>query len=668
MAAEKRDPTDDSQRSWYRTLKIQVALIAVTIATGATGTYLQLTSLAAYSDEPSIEVAFESVFASLGFLVLNSGPYPIPGGTPLSAFVLVVVGRIAGVVFFSYAAFLAFKTLFAERLKLWCILFWKDRFGGSTKHFVVCGVGEKGFELASELLDRGHDVVAIEPAESSTRARELSDRGAAVLRGDATRRRTLGERAQVHRASEVFVNCGSDRTNARVVRTLADWLDERSDASTDDGYLTCHAHVGARRWRRFIRDRLGDQSNLRLQLYDTANATARELLRQRPVERFGEEPDAGRTHVALVGWSDVSRALVFQLCETMHYLDGRERAITVACRDPDAARRELYDRYPAIDPGYWDRESFQSFVADVFPEISFVELPGNMDQLLSDRFALYDRVQRGDTLTIVVADDAEFPSGGPVSTMLPRLEELDRELELDTKVHYFSDATDEPDRRSDTFEVDSEAIDVRSFREFVDECTLETVRSERRDRVAKRMALFFHLRYDYDPTTENPTDVDRELGERLPFRPPDNGGYDYDRVAEFWEELPESRLQTLAEVVWRHLPETERDANRHAADHARVKRRIAAALEADADRETNVRELAAVEHRRWCAEKLLDGWEPLPEEDVDRWKMDGDAQDVFREQKYHLALRPLSEIERVTEGEVEKDVSLVRFVLDHLHE
>jgi len=668
MTAGRPDPVSDDSRFLPREAVTQIGLLLATVLAGTVGTYWHFSSLQAADSATPIQLLAESVFTSLGFLVLNGPSYRL-SELAGPAFALVATGRIAGVVFFSYAAFLGFKTLFEEQLKPWQISRWdSDWFGNSQRHVIVCGVGQKGFKIASELLDQGHNVVVIEASEDNVWAQELSDRGAVVLSKDATQQRVLGQTAKAHRAAEVFVNCGSDRTNAEVVRTLSNWLETQSETDIEgQNSIQCNVHIGSHHWRRFIRDQLGEQSSLRLQMYDTANATARELLRRRPVDRFGESPGAGRTHIALFGWSDFGRSLVFQLCQTMHYLDGQDRQITVVCRDPAAARSELYDHYPALDPDHWDRDAVRAYADDVFPDISFVELPLNMDVLLSDRFRFYEQLRRDDTLTIVVADADEFPSGGPVSTMLPRLEELDRELGLDTSIHYFADTAEgDRGRSGDGFGIESDVVDVQPFREFVDECRPETVRGKHRDDIAKRIALFFHLRYDYNVATEQPTQLDRDLAAHIPFDPPQGSGYEYERTVELWDQLSRDERDLMADLVWRRLSEPMRDANRHAADHARIKRRIAAALSDREDRETIVRNLGEVEHQRWCAEKFLNGWEPLPEAEAPRWRADADAQQVLRRQKFHLDIRPLSELDRLTEDEFEKDVSLVRFVLNHL--
>lgn len=667
MVDETNTAATKSRNSWRWNLYIPVVLIGTTIVCGGVGTYQYLSSLPAYQAIPNREVLLEALFTSLSFLVLNSGPYPVTdSATPL----LVYLGRGTGVLFFSYAAVVGFGALFAERLKPLRITLWQLQsqlgIGNSDGHVIVCGVGHKGFELASELLASGHNVVAIERDSDSTRAAELSEQGALVLSEDATRRRTIGQRAKAHAATEIFVNCGRDVTNTRVVQTLANWFDDRPAAEDDtgDGYVNCRAHIADRRRRHFVHDQLHEHTGLRLYTYDSANATARELLHRRPVDRFASNSTTGRTHVVLLGWSPLSQALVYELCQTMYYLDEQDRQITVVCRNPTQARSELYDRHPSLDADHWERESVESFVQTLFPTISFLELPVNEDVLLSDQFELYDRLRPDDTLTLIAADEDAFQSGSPVATILPRLEAIDDELGLDTAINYFvPSAEDRPYRSSDSFRIESDEIDVRPFGEFVDNCTPATVRGEHRDRVAKRMALFFHLRYDFHPAAADPSPVDRALASELPTEPPDERGYSHETAVSLWEELTDEQVATLAEIVWEDLSETNRDSNRHAADHAPIKHRLEDGLGDQMERNVLIEHLSETEHRRWCAEKFLAGWEPLPEENAAQWRAEDTSEQRFRRQKYHLDLRPMDELERLTDGEAEKDVALVRFVL-----
>jgi len=247
------------------------------------------------------------------------------------------------------------------------------------------------------------------------------------------------------------------------------------------------------------------------------------------------------------------------------------------------------------------------------------------------------------------------------------LKALCHDRAITATVHHFVDR-DEYARASDGDNgepSDAGYVPIRPFTEFVDRCSPDAVRGAQRDRVAKRIALFFHCRYAFDPTGAEPTALDAALSESFPRAPADPPGYSYDALTTQWRRLDAETRRRASELVWRSLPEHHRDANRYAADHVPVKHRIVDSL-GDVSADDVETLLSGIEHRRWCAEKLLAGWEPLPSDRVSEWKSDKDAETRLREQKYHLDLLPMDELVEQTDGEAEKDRSLVRFTLDYL--
>jgi voltage-gated potassium channel Kch len=131
------------------------------------------------------------------------------------------------------------------------------------------------------------------------------------------------------------------------------------------------------------------------------------------------------------------------------------------------------------------------------------------------------------------------------------------------------------------------------------------------------------------------------LGERL------------DRLARAHHEhyLPTARGGP-ADRPWSELGESYREASRHAADHIAAKLRVIGAdlVEQSAGEsfrfaESELERLAEIEHRRWCAERLLAGWER------------GAARDDAR--RLHPSLVPWDEL---SETEREKDRQVVKAI------
>ncbi len=86
-------------------------------------------------------------------------------------------------------------------------------------------------------------------------------------------------------------------------------------------------------------------------------------------------------------------------------------------------------------------------------------------------------------------------------------------------------------------------------------------------------------------------------------------------------QLGETPASNPSLVAWEDLPESLKDANRNQADHLRIKGRILTGkLDYSSDEvsalltDENIERLAAMEHSRWMAEKLLAGWRYTPGE------------------------------------------------------
>jgi len=109
---------------------------------------------------------------------------------------------------------------------------------------------------------------------------------------------------------------------------------------------------------------------------------------------------------------------------------------------------------------------------------------------------------------------------------------------------------------------------------------------------------------------------------------------------ERYREAARSRFESsvAGAVPWDELPETLRDANRAAADHAPILRLFAS--DGESFSAALVEQLARVEHRRWMADRIDRGWRSGPQRN--------DARRV------HPSIRPYDELD---DGEREKDRS-----------
>ena len=637
MSATRRAADAAGLRGLIRSILLPVVFAVITLLAGTAGYVLHLPTLAAYSDASTLQLFGEGFFRSLGFLVLSMGAV---SSVEPAAFALLSVGRGAGLLFFFYAALTGVGLVFAEQLRPLRVDVWSalGRLPGfdDRGHVVVCGVGDDGYAIATEALEAGRNVIAIDP-DRTDRTASLRERGAVVFAADATHEEPLTGRARLRQATDVFVTAGSDGTNGAIVETI-----ERYAAGTSWSHVVeITARVEDRRLRRTLHAETTDTDGIDLRTYDVPEATARELLAAMPIDDVDD--------VWIVGWTPLSKALVDQLLHLMHYPEGIDRQVTVITGAPGDAERDIAATSPGIDPAWWDEPTMREFVETLFPEVDVRSLPASDMELLSDRTPLADTLQHRDRLTIVADDVDERSLRALLSTWGPKLDQFAREFELDAHLAYRSppDANWTPSLSD---------VETTTYTAFGDGCSIGSVRGERRDRVARQLALVYHLRYAEAPAAVLPEGASVPTGSEREF----------DAIMEWLLSRSPDERERYATAVWYDLPEYQRESNRYAADHAAIKHRMAAVLR-DVDSVSDrrlVRLLAESEHRRWCAEKILGGWEPLPEAEAERWETERGEQ-ALRDRRYHPDIRPVDSLRAETDGEWEKDVSQVRAILDH---
>lgn len=635
---------DSSQILGFARSVIAPVFFAVTsIATGTVGYLLYLQNSDAFSNSSTMQVFIEGFFRSLGFLVLSMGTISPPNSL---AFALLTLGRIAGLLFFFSAAIIGLGFVFAKRLRpvkieLWSLL---GRLPGfeDRGHIIVCGVGDNGYNLAVEAIRDSRNVVAID-TKRTDRTADLKAMGAVVFNADAQHEGVIARRAGLSEATDVFVTTGSDATNGAIIETI----NEEATNSDQPQVTDVTARIRDHRLRRALHEEASAVDSVHFQTYDVPEATAWELLAATPVDDI-EDFDQ-RVHVWLVGWTTLSEALLKQLLHLMHYPDGVDRQVTIIATDPDQIKREINALFPGADASWWDDSSMSAFVSDLFPDIEVRQLPTSDMELLSDQTQLYELFRQRDNLTIFADDTDERSLRALISTWGPKLDQLSREFELDTRLIYRSqeDAGWTPGLTD---------IETTTYTNFGDGCSISSVRGEKRDRTARQLALVYHLLYDDNLLDELP---DRES---LP------AGIDNDieSVIDWLVSLPSNERERYETTVWRDLPEYQRESNRYAAAHVAIKYRMASVIDNLPEEYTDetIWKLAESEHRRWCAEKILNGWEPLPSEQKERWKTERGEQ-ALRAQRYHPDIQPVESLRKEIDGEWNKDVSQVEAILRH---
>lgn len=101
-------------------------------------------------------------------------------------------------------------------------------------HYVICGLGAVGYNIASDCLTKGTKVVVIEKFAGNSKISEITAQGAIVLTGDATDLSLL-KKAALHKAAAIFAVTENDSVNLQI-------------------YLQCEACIKKNRKSKGIKD------------------------------------------------------------------------------------------------------------------------------------------------------------------------------------------------------------------------------------------------------------------------------------------------------------------------------------------------------------------------------------------------------------------------------
>lgn len=243
-----------------------------------------------------------------------------------------------------YAAIRGLMVLFQEKMQLFFLSFYK-------RHTLVCGLGEKGRQLVSDLLKKGEKVVVLEINPDNKYISTWRKGGAIVLLGDATNKEML-EQARVERAGKVFAVCADDKANLEIA------LHARQQVAEHRQDLISQPAVSASPWRCFVhltdtnlRDLLAQQTvfehsrEITIRCFSAYENGAREFFGKFPPEiskaAFGQD----EIHLLIIGFGRMGQSIALQAARVCHYPDGKPVRMTVVDRQAKKLGESFLARY-----------------------------------------------------------------------------------------------------------------------------------------------------------------------------------------------------------------------------------------------------------------------------------------------------------------------------------
>ena len=329
-----------------------------TIVCGTAGLVLYETQHGPPGEAPVLQ----SVYHAFQMLILHT-PHFEHGANGL-----ILAAEFCGAVTVFFAAAVLLRTRLRRELLRNPLMLWSG-------HLVVCGLGQKGFEivkrhsrerrlpfrkrmhLSYDRLKRrleGREVecprriVVIDPAPNERLMEMCEEAGVCVLVGDASMPEVL-VRARVAEAAEVVVITPSDETNVRIATAIRELsLNARSHPECNVHIADIHLREALDRWI----DSGDDRPKTRPHFFDVFDTEARRVLRDHPLDGAGiRTDDPTAVHVVILGFGRMARSLALRAAKVGHFANRKKLRISVIDRNADRQRERFAFRHPALADG-----------------------------------------------------------------------------------------------------------------------------------------------------------------------------------------------------------------------------------------------------------------------------------------------------------------------------
>lgn len=440
-------------------------------------------------------------------------------------------------------------------------------------------------------------------------------------------------------------------------------------------HARCFAHVADNRLRRALSDEIrATRPCIDLVPFDTCETTARVLLTSHDHaadKNYRPDHPLRSIRTWVLGGSDMARAIVLQLLRCGQLAEGSRIQINWFVPDAEKTGHAFRAAYPSMDPVYREQNGIEELCEEAFPELLIRPLAESNAQLRtckpsdmgcdddpglpsSPDDALLATVGEGsDTEDVFyVCIDGGTASRSWVEILRPFLQAKAApkvNAEAGTRVYCY---VNEPElvgkaltkrakpgalpiivdhRIIDPDKPDHAVLHVYEFVDAIGRIAPNEVGKSGLDALAR-------LIYD-DYMMQDLMDRLHKHVKESEIISPDQNRYIKKALKEIKDALMcneadvgalDKKLVGLCRQVglddgrkeWAALTESERDSNRYAANHAGARLRALGLTDVKLCRhegsapitfdETEKNLIGKMEHRRWCAEKLLDGMLPLP--------------------------------------------------------
>jgi len=556
--------------------------------------------------------------------------------------------------------------------------FWKQirekydliRLQQTSGHIVICGLGDKGMRLMNIFTEKGFRVVIIEAQKDHPDIAGCRERNVVVMIGEASDQVVLDE-ANTAKAKYLFAVSGDDNTNINIAHQGKN-LAEAAHKAGEKIFLRCYVHVVRSSLRNiFVCHELFEKTYdyFDATIFNVYETSARVIFEKYPPDFYAGQQNISNNTIPIVviGFGIMGENIVKQAARVGHYTQWTKLGISIV----DHNIKESSEKFIAL---YGDGKTPPSFSV---PDININFVDRDPECLLSAADIIGTEGLQPVAVYIAVDDDSIGISLAlrirkvlgsdaiPVIVcMRSSLSELIKGKEaqfiIDQNIHglniydaacgyqvLIEEITDELAKAIHSAYVNAQMLFTKD--DFTQSSTLNLLQSIAQDvplmqntdeqnpidsinQILKKPDLYDCLCEKYKDILT--PEIRRQLTKTKYLR---NKTFDRLSVTEQTQILilnasllediypklyPAQKRENTALVAWEGLSEVMKDANRWSADHLSVKLRSIGFDGQDLSIFDKVatdpeffEKLSEMEHRRWMAERLMEGWSFGPKRD-----------------------------------------------------
>jgi len=495
------------------------------------------------------------------------------------------------------------------------VRFWKG-------HYILTGNTAAAKQMAKELLQAQEKVVLLEREENrNEQVLAIKNAGATVLTRSNNFEKDL-RRAGIDNAAYCLMFTEDDEENLSNTAIISQM---NREGTYNRHPLKVLVHVQDRYKQSLLTDyidRFQRTASFEAKIFNLPQVSARAIYNQHAPLSFthyakgskDESPNAG-SYILIIGYKEITLFFLMENIILSHAPGLQNLNITLICKDPESAEKEIRFVYPFIDT-YLNLQVMplhdEHFRHEDYNTEAFHSLLKNLDKayIFGDHDAFMMRIANGlRQFLYSVRDEIKSP---PIVVALPENAQATNLLHNDAE-------------HSGFIATNREELGIELFRTIEDTISKEKLIDEEGtlEAMAKTVNYFYAMKYEFpyvfeqrmgrklSPTTLQEAEEAFLNCQFTKNHPNPLAKLEHAVLSVISEQtgVPVAQMKPWLTVntFWVALTEQKKDSNLYVARHFNVKMQF---LEKMGHQELHrekitpyFHELAPVEHKRWCAEK-----------------------------------------------------------------